>query len=102
MSDNLDCVVSFAELSRSENLHTDLRHGLKLIELSLLGIQDETRGPHVDPDDLVPIVGHVMELQEKFDQYVDAVSKICKRQPAQLKKRGIQAEGRKGDADGHQ
>ena len=38
MSDDRDCLVSFAELSRSENLHTDIRHGLKLIELSLLGI----------------------------------------------------------------
>ena len=93
-------VINYAELSRSENLHTDLRQGLKLIELSLFGVQDPTRGPHVDPDDLGTIAGFVMEMQEKFDQYSDAVSRICQEQPAQLDGRG---PGRKkGGVSGQQ
>ena len=102
MSDNRDCLISFEQLSRSENLHTELRHGLKLIELSLLGIQDPTRGPHVDPDDLVPIVGHVMELQEKFEQYSDAIGKLCSKQPAQILQADRTRAGKKGGSSGQQ
>ena len=82
MSDSQNQEVNFTEAGRAEDLYGDLRRGLKLLELSLLGIQDVTRGPSVNADDLVPIVGFVMDLQEKLEQFSDAINKRYQEQPA--------------------
>jgi hypothetical protein len=100
MSDSQIHTINFAEVSRSEDLHTDICQGLKLIELSLFGIQAPDRGPIVDRDDLAPIAGFVMEMQEKFEQYADAMSKICQEQPAQIGQAKHTGAARKGATDG--